>query len=748
MKTCRHLWSSLISHVSYDSLSQFLSESVCATSLPHHHHHDGGGGISISYEAATQMVWIGWNQNTCVSIHHHHGHDECPNLATWNQNVLCNPKVIKFTYDCRNTSAEISRRFRLEDDGGMRNVYDVQLHHTALEWKRQGTNRRSSLKYVTSKVFGNDNSSRNHGILDILFLGEQIQKRNDLLPQVFEMTKYYMAKPDADKGCRNHNEVSADVLEQFLGPRYTCPHCNRYGHTAEQCFQNNMSKRMCSVCGSPSHTANRCRKIKKCTVCGSEGHTEEHCFRADPSKLLCTHCGQKGHLANSCFLLNPCSQCGQKHPTKTCRFVAKQSAPIMTSLYSMAPTQPKEEVDSFLKMKEKLLKWEPPHNNDSAQPNNNKIDPFRYYRERLGSPKHIAAPMVDQSELPYRLLLRRHGAQLAFTPMFQSLHFACNDMYRAKEFATCAQDRPLIAQFCGNDPETLVAAAKFIERNVDGFDFNLGCPQGVARKEKFGSYLMEDWDTIFSCIRAMANQLAVPISAKIRLFPDKELNLAYVKMLVDAGASMINIHGRTREMKGATMGLADWNAIRDVVDVYGTTVPILTNGTIAYPGDVAECLKTTNAHGVMVGEALLYDPRFFTNPKHLLVNCGVQPQLPLTEELYDNVYDVVEQYFNILDTTSGFPPYAKLHCFKLLHHLFAHFPQYRNVLRDCAVWEDKWRPNTFISGGVGHVASEVRLDMLCSVVEGILKDVKSDMIAGRGVGGGEDDVLHLPSDVY
>ena len=67
----------------------------------------------------------------------------------------------------------------------------------------------------------------------------------------------------------------------------------------------------------------------------------------------------------------------------------------------------------------------------------------------MGSPRYIAAPMVDASELPFRLLAREFGAQLCFTPMMHSRLLAEQPGYLDANFSTCAGDRPLIAQLCG-----------------------------------------------------------------------------------------------------------------------------------------------------------------------------------------------------------------------------------------------------------------------------------------------------------
>ena len=85
--------------------------------------------------------------------------------------------------------------------------------------------------------------------------------------------------------------------------------------------------------------------------------------------------------------------------------------------------------------------------------------------------------MVNGSDLPFRMLARSHGTDLCYTPMLHAKNFQSSERYREREMDTCAEDRPLFAQFCANDPDLLLEAARFVENRVDAVDINFGCPQ-------------------------------------------------------------------------------------------------------------------------------------------------------------------------------------------------------------------------------------------------------------------------------
>lgn len=172
-------------------------------------------------------------------------------------------------------------------------------------------------------------------------------------------------------------------------------------------------------------------------------------------------------------------------------------------------------------------------------------------------------------------------------------------------------DRPLTVQFCANDPEEFLNAAKYVTPFCDAVDLNLGCPQGIARKGKYGAFLQEDQDLVYKLINKLHRELDVPVTAKIRILETKEKTLAYARKVLDAGASILTVHGRQREQKGHNTGLADWKMIRYLREELGSEVVLFANGNILQREDVDRCLEETGADGVMSAEGNLYDPAIF-----------------------------------------------------------------------------------------------------------------------------------------
>lgn len=318
----------------------------------------------------------------------------------------------------------------------------------------------------------------------------------------------------------------------------------------------------------------------------------------------------------------------------------------------------------------------------------------------LGKPKTIVAPMVDQSELAWRILLRRYGAELCYTPMFHARLFATDEKYRNKMWlewdGDSARDRPLVVQFCANDPEYLLQAARFVEDKCDAVDLNLGCPQGIARKGNYGAFLMDDWPLVHRLIRNLHDNLKCPVTAKIRVYDDWAKSLEYARMVLDAGAQFITIHGRTREMKGQATGLANWKVLRYLRDNLPAEQVFFANGNILYPSDLARCTQEVLCDAVMLAEGNLYNPGVFWTESDDV------------DRQFARVDKMLREYLEIVKSCPGEASRVamKAHFFKLLHAFLNVHKELRPVIGKTSVHADfeHWE---LIVGSVEEIVARV-----------------------------------------
>jgi tRNA-dihydrouridine synthase 1 len=231
--------------------------------------------------------------------------------------------------------------------------------------------------------------------------------------------------------------------------------------------------------------------------------------------------------------------------------------------------------------------------------------------------------MLSRSFLPES----EQSSLLAYSPMFHARLFSESQKYRDQHFQPTkpdsdklyldgnpAIDRPFFVQFCANEPQALLSAAKIAAPYCDAVDLNLGCPQGIAKKGHYGSFLQEDQDLIHRLIKILHENLDIPVTAKIRILETKEATLKYAQNVLSAGASILTVHGRLREQKGHLTGLADWQMIRYLRDNLPPETVLFANGNILQYEDIDKCLAATGADGIMSAEGNLSNPGIFAAP--------------------------------------------------------------------------------------------------------------------------------------
>lgn len=236
-------------------------------------------------------------------------------------------------------------------------------------------------------------------------------------------------------------------------------------------------------------------------------------------------------------------------------------------------------------------------------------------------PLFVLAPMVLQSERAFRLLVQRYGVKLCFSPMLLARnvlnHAETGKVecpYARELLRPCPQDKPVMAQLAGADPQLILAAARRLWEggNIAGIDLNFGCPQKCAEIGMYGAYLVQkDSDTAVAMVRILVKELGVPVSCKLRCIGGVEATVSFAQRLEEAGAALLTVHGRTPHQRDH-QAISDFDVIRAVREA--VSIPVLANGNCRTRQDAECALRYTGCDGMMSAVGLLRNPRLFAAP--------------------------------------------------------------------------------------------------------------------------------------
>lgn len=224
----------------------------------------------------------------------------------------------------------------------------------------------------------------------------------------------------------------------------------------------------------------------------------------------------------------------------------------------------------------------------------------------LPSPFAIA-PMAGMTDTAFRRLVKRHGGcGLVVTEMVSSEGLV-RGIDRTLEYAEYTEEeRPISIQIFGGDPSKMAAAAQIVEAmGADIVDVNMGCPVPKIAKHNAGCSLMREPEHAAGVIAAMAKAVKIPVTVKMRAgWNDEQRNApALAKMVEDAGAAAVAVHGRTAAQSYS--GYADWDLIAEIAE--RLTIPVFGSGDCIEPGQLVDRLAS-GAEGVLVGRGVLRNP--------------------------------------------------------------------------------------------------------------------------------------------
>jgi len=243
----------------------------------------------------------------------------------------------------------------------------------------------------------------------------------------------------------------------------------------------------------------------------------------------------------------------------------------------------------------------------------------------------VLAPMEDVTDLPFRLVCTRLGADITVTE-FTAAEALIRRVGRAmNKISILEEERPVGIQLFGSRPEALKEAAAIAEESAPDFiDLNCGCwvKNHVARTE--GAGLLRDLPLFEKIVKATVAGTRLPVTVKTRLGWDHDniVIMDVAKMVEAAGAKMLTLHCRTRSQ--AHRGFADWTWLARVRKVI--SIPLIGNGDIMTPQDV-KAMFATGCDGVMIGRGAVANPWIFTQARHFLATGELLPEPSIAQRI-------------------------------------------------------------------------------------------------------------------
>ena len=247
----------------------------------------------------------------------------------------------------------------------------------------------------------------------------------------------------------------------------------------------------------------------------------------------------------------------------------------------------------------------------------------------------VLAPMAGITDLPFRLLCKEQGAGLLYTEMVSAKAISYHNRNTVSLMETDPKEHPVALQLFGSEPELMGEVAKSIEdQPFDILDINMGCPVPKVVNNGEGSALLKDPALIRETIKAVSGTVRKPVTAKMRIgFEGADVDpVEIARIMEDAGAAAIAVHGRTRQQYYS--GRADWETIRRIKEA--VSVPVIGNGDVDSPEKAEAMFRETGCDAVMIGRAVRGNPWIFREMNHYFATGELLPG-PSLEELKEEI---------------------------------------------------------------------------------------------------------------
>jgi tRNA-dihydrouridine synthase B len=242
----------------------------------------------------------------------------------------------------------------------------------------------------------------------------------------------------------------------------------------------------------------------------------------------------------------------------------------------------------------------------------------------------ILAPMSGVSDLPFRLINRKFGCELAFVEMINVRCLGHKSHKTQTMLSANINDRPLGVQLLGSKLEFILRAIEIINRyDFDVLDFNAACPEKKVTRRAEGASLLKEPKKLSNLLKTIVKNSSFPVTVKIRSGWDKNsVNAKEVALYArDAGIKALFIHGRTK-VQGYS-GNVDYDIIREVKEVL--EIPVIASGDILSAELAQKMFDETGCDGVIIARGALGNPWIFKEIEQFFKNNKILPRPSIKE---------------------------------------------------------------------------------------------------------------------
>ncbi|MCC8172237.1 MAG: tRNA dihydrouridine synthase DusB [Parabacteroides sp.] len=244
----------------------------------------------------------------------------------------------------------------------------------------------------------------------------------------------------------------------------------------------------------------------------------------------------------------------------------------------------------------------------------------------LGERPVFLAPMEDVTDMAFRLMCKRFGADMVYTEFVSSDALIRNVDRTQQKLLVAEEERPVAIQIYGKNTDAMVEAARLCEEaKPDLLDINFGCPVKKVAGKGAGAGMLRNVPLMLEITREVVKAVRIPVTVKTRLGwdADNKIIVELAERLQDCGIAALTIHGRTRSQMYT--GEADWTLIGEVKNNPRMHIPIIGNGDVTSAETCKERFDTYGVDGVMIGRGSIGRPWIFREAKHFLATGAALP---------------------------------------------------------------------------------------------------------------------------